>query len=74
MIEIQAFHTDQSVEQITKDTVKEKWFNAEEALTYGIVDEIFHKTGDCFKCLKKDRCWDESCAANKIKKSDGRCK
>ena len=42
MIEIQAFHTDQSVEQITKDTVKEKWFNAEEALTYGIVDEIFH--------------------------------
>jgi len=40
ILEIQAYHTGQTAEQIAKDTIKEKWFNAEEALAYGIVDEI----------------------------------
>ncbi len=40
LLEIQAFHTGKSAEQIAKDTIKEKWFDAEEALAYGIVDEI----------------------------------
>jgi ATP-dependent Clp protease protease subunit len=39
-LEIQALHTGKSLEQIAKDTLKEKWFNAEEALSYGIADEI----------------------------------
>lgn len=39
-LEIQALHTGKSLEQIAKDTIKEKWFDAEEALAYGIVDEI----------------------------------
>lgn len=40
MLELQAFHTGKTPEQIAKDTIKEKWFDAEEALAYGIVDEI----------------------------------
>jgi ATP-dependent Clp protease protease subunit len=40
ILEVQAFHTGRSAEQIAKDTIKEKWFDAEEALAYGIVDEI----------------------------------
>lgn len=47
ILKIQAFHTGQSAEQIAKDTIKEKWFDAEEALAYGIVDEIIkteHRT------------------------------
>lgn len=39
-LEIQALHTGKSLEQIAKDTIKEKWFDADEALAYGIVDEI----------------------------------
>lgn len=40
MLKIQARHTGQTVDQIAKDTIKEKWFNAKQALKYGIVDEI----------------------------------
>jgi len=40
MLELQAYHTGKTTEQIAKDTIKEKWFDAEEALAYGIVDEI----------------------------------
>ncbi|MCU0645703.1 MAG: ATP-dependent Clp protease proteolytic subunit [bacterium] len=40
MLELQARHTGKTAEEIAKDTIKEKWFDAEEALAYGIVDEI----------------------------------
>lgn len=40
ILAIQSFHTGKSAEQIAKDTIKEKWFDAEETLAYGIVDEI----------------------------------
>lgn len=43
MLELQAFHTGKAPEQIAKDTIKEKWFDAEEALAYGIVDEIIRQ-------------------------------
>ncbi|MCL2806580.1 MAG: ATP-dependent Clp endopeptidase proteolytic subunit ClpP [Coriobacteriia bacterium] len=39
-------HTGQSIEQINQDTERDKFMNAEEALAYGIVDEIFEHRGE----------------------------
>ena len=35
-----AFHTGQSVEQIEKDSDRDRWFTAEEAKDYGFVDQV----------------------------------
>jgi ATP-dependent Clp protease, protease subunit len=36
-----AFHTGQSVEQIERDSDRDRWFTAEEAKEYGFVDQVF---------------------------------
>jgi ATP-dependent Clp protease protease subunit len=54
ILELQAFHTGKSAEQIAKDTIKEKWFDAEEALAYGIVDEIIKLERRATSLLKQD--------------------
>jgi ATP-dependent Clp protease protease subunit len=38
--EILARHTGQKVEQVTKDAERDKYFSAEEAKAYGLVDEV----------------------------------
>ena len=38
--ELQAFHTGQSIEQIEKDSDRDRWFTAQEALEYGFVDHV----------------------------------
>jgi ATP-dependent Clp protease protease subunit len=38
--ELQAFHTGQPVEQINKDSDRDRWFTAQEALEYGFVDHV----------------------------------
>ncbi|MGO4597625.1 ATP-dependent Clp protease proteolytic subunit [Terrabacter sp. 2RAF25] len=38
--ELQAEHTGQTVEQITRDSERDRWFSAEEAEAYGIVDHV----------------------------------
>jgi ATP-dependent Clp protease protease subunit len=38
--ELQAFHTGQSVEQIARDSDRDRWFTAAEALEYGFVDHV----------------------------------
>jgi ATP-dependent Clp protease, protease subunit len=38
-----AFHTGQSVEQIEKDSDRDRWFTAKEALDYGFVDHVVSK-------------------------------
>ena len=38
--ELQPFHTGQSVEQIEKDSDRDRWFTAQEALEYGFVDHV----------------------------------
>ena len=38
--ELQAFHTGQSVEQINKDSDRDRWFTAEEAKDYGFIDNV----------------------------------
>ena len=35
-----AFHTGQSVEQIEKDSDRDRWFSAQEAMEYGFVDHV----------------------------------
>ncbi|TRZ87840.1 MAG: ATP-dependent Clp protease proteolytic subunit [Streptomycetaceae bacterium] len=40
MAELIAFHTGQTVEQITMDSDRDRWFNAEDAKEYGFVDHV----------------------------------
>jgi ATP-dependent Clp protease protease subunit len=44
--ELQAEHTGQSVEQITADSERDRWFSAEEARDYGIVDHVVTSLAD----------------------------
>ncbi|WP_081620483.1 ATP-dependent Clp protease proteolytic subunit [Nocardiopsis potens] len=41
-----AFHTGQSVEQIEKDSDRDRWFTADEAREYGFIDEVLQGTLD----------------------------
>lgn len=41
-----AFHTGQSVEQIEKDSDRDRWFTADEAKDYGFVDHVVARVGD----------------------------
>ncbi|HEY9493926.1 MAG TPA: ATP-dependent Clp protease proteolytic subunit [Intrasporangium sp.] len=38
--ELQSQHTGQTVEQITADSERDRWFSADEAMAYGIVDHV----------------------------------
>jgi ATP-dependent Clp protease protease subunit len=40
MAERIAEHTGQSVEQVEKDSDRDRWFTAEEGVAYGIVDQV----------------------------------
>jgi len=40
MADLIAQHTGQSVDQIEKDSDRDRWFNAQEAKEYGLVDEV----------------------------------
>lgn len=41
-----AGHTGQTVERITKDFDRDRWFSAQEALEYGFVDHVVSRAGD----------------------------
>ncbi len=41
-----AHHTGQTVEQIEADSDRDRWFTAEEAKDYGIIDSVIHKRGE----------------------------
>ena len=41
-----AHHTGQTVEQITLDSERDRWFTAEEAKDYGIIDNVIVKRGE----------------------------
>jgi ATP-dependent Clp protease protease subunit len=46
MAELISFHTGQPVERIEADSDRDRWFTAQEALEYGMIDEIVaHNTG-----------------------------
>lgn len=40
MAELTAFHTGQTVEQITRDSDRDRWFSADEAKDYGLIDQV----------------------------------
>ncbi|MFO7273948.1 MAG: ATP-dependent Clp protease proteolytic subunit [Bacillota bacterium] len=42
MAEILAKHSGQTVERILADTERDRWMSAEEAVEYGLVDEVLH--------------------------------
>jgi ATP-dependent Clp protease, protease subunit len=46
MAESIASHTGQTVEQIEKDSERDRWFTAEEAKVYGIIDHVYSRRGD----------------------------
>ncbi|MBE6477231.1 MAG: ATP-dependent Clp protease proteolytic subunit [Propionibacteriaceae bacterium] len=43
MAELIAKHTGQTVEQITKDSDRDRWFTASEALEYGFIDHVYDR-------------------------------
>jgi ATP-dependent Clp protease protease subunit len=45
MAELIAQHTGQTVEQIENDSDRDRWFNAEDAQTYGFVDHVVRSAG-----------------------------
>jgi ATP-dependent Clp protease protease subunit len=44
MAQLIAEHTGQSVDQIEKDSDRDRWFSAEEAKEYGFVDHVFSRS------------------------------
>ncbi|WSL80642.1 ATP-dependent Clp protease proteolytic subunit [Kitasatospora sp. NBC_01266] len=46
MSELIASHSGQTFEQITKDSDRDRWFTAEQAKEYGLIDEIMHSAAD----------------------------
>ena len=45
MAELIAEHTGQELEQIERDSDRDRWFTADEALEYGLVDEVVSSAG-----------------------------
>jgi ATP-dependent Clp protease protease subunit len=46
MAELIAEQTGQTVETITRDSDRDRWFTAPEALEYGLVDHVVHNSRD----------------------------
>ena len=46
MAERIAFHTGQTVEQVEVDSERDRWFTAEQAKDYGIIDHVILKRGE----------------------------
>ena len=46
MAEKIAEHTGQPVEQIEQDSERDRWFTAQQAKEYGIIDHVIHKRGE----------------------------
>jgi ATP-dependent Clp protease protease subunit len=46
MTRLIAEHTGQPVETVEKDSLRDRWFNAEEARAYGIIDHIVERVDD----------------------------
>lgn len=45
LYDILAEHTGKTVEQISKDADRDFWMNAQEAVSYGLIDEVLRKAG-----------------------------
>ncbi|CAB4670291.1 unannotated protein [freshwater metagenome] len=45
MAELIAHHTGQSIETVTADSDRDRWFTADEAKEYGFVDHVVRSAG-----------------------------
>jgi len=46
MAELTAHHSGQTIEQIQKDSERDRWFTPEKAKEYGLVDKVIVKRGE----------------------------
>jgi ATP-dependent Clp protease protease subunit len=46
MAELIAFHSGQSFETITRDSDRDRWFSAQEAKDYGLIDHVVGHTSE----------------------------
>jgi len=46
MAELIAFHTGQTLDQVTADSERDRWFTAEGAKDYGVIDHVIVKRGE----------------------------
>ena len=46
MAELTAHHSGQQLEQIQKDSERDRWFTAEAAMEYGLVDQVIRRRGE----------------------------
>ena len=46
MAQLIAEHSGQSIEQIEKDSDRDRWFTSEEARTYGLIDHVYSTSAD----------------------------
>jgi ATP-dependent Clp protease protease subunit len=46
MAELTAFHSGQTLERIQADAERDRWFTAEQAQEYGLVDKVILKRGE----------------------------
>ena len=46
MAERIAHHTGQPVEQIEQDSERDRWFTAEQAKAYGVIDHVISRRGE----------------------------
>ncbi len=46
MNELNALHTGRSVEEVTRDADRDRWFTADQALEYGFVDHVISRAKD----------------------------
>ncbi|HWC68740.1 MAG TPA: ATP-dependent Clp protease proteolytic subunit, partial [Acidimicrobiales bacterium] len=46
MAELIAHHTGQEIDQITQDSERDRWFTAEQAKVYGVIDHVIVKRGE----------------------------
>jgi ATP-dependent Clp protease, protease subunit len=46
MLTLTAEHTGQPVERVRADSMRDRWFSPEEALEYGMIDQIVSRVED----------------------------
>jgi ATP-dependent Clp protease protease subunit len=54
LYQITAKHTGKPIEQVTRDSERDFYMTAEEAVAYGIIDKILEKKPEEIKTEKKD--------------------
>jgi ATP-dependent Clp protease protease subunit len=54
MAELIAIHSGQSIEQIEKDSDRDRWFTSDAARDYGLIDHVYSSSADAPSSLKGD--------------------